>query len=479
MSLTSPLFFAFVAAIVVAFHIRELVAYRRFVLGAANAIFIASYLTDFAQVVPLLAFLALGYLCVSALHVRQSPLVLASGVVAVLCTYVFLKRFSFFESLGQLPFPYLTIGLSYILFRILHIMVDVQAGDLVERIRPLAFFRFTCNFLCFVSGPIQRYQDFSATDGKAAFELDSSRVYEAFSRIATGYVKFVIIAATADYAFTSLSPQLLQATSLPFFKLCASYAAAASLYTIYLYFNFSGYMDIVIGIGTLLGQSLPENFDRPFTARSFLEFWQRWHMTLSQWFKVYLFNPLLMILMTWLPSPGLTPYLGVLAFFITFLVMGVWHGTTAVFVIYGLLMGAGASINKLWQVACTERLGKKRYRALTEATTYIYFARGLTVGYFVLALTCLWVTELPQFTHLLMRLGIMGILGAFFVLVAAFAIAALALDLVRSRVRIPVSLSAIQSGEIVRNLTLAGKMMAIFAVATLLHKAPDFVYKAF
>ena len=155
-------------------------------------------------------------------------------------------------------------------------------------------------------------------------------------------------------------------------------------------------MDIVIGIGTLLGQSLPENFDKPFTARSFLEFWQRWHMTLSQWFKFYVFNPLLMFLMTWLPSPALTSYLGVLAFFITFLVMGVWHGTTAVFVIYGLLMGAGASINKLWQVACTERLGKKRYRVLTESTAYIYFARGVTVGYFVLALTCLWVVELPR-----------------------------------------------------------------------------------
>ena len=141
-------------------------------LGAANAIFIASYLTDFSQVVPLLSFLALGYLCVSALYIRQSTLVLALGVVAVLCLYVFLKRLSFFESLGHLPFPYVTVGLSYVLFRILHIMVDVRAGDLVERIRPLAFFRFTCNFLCFVSGPIQRYQDFSAVDGKAAAPLD-------------------------------------------------------------------------------------------------------------------------------------------------------------------------------------------------------------------------------------------------------------------------------------------------------------------
>src|ERR1700730_6111813 len=160
MSLTSPIFFAFLAATIVAFHISESVPYRRFVLGSANAVFIASYLTDFTQVLPLLAFLAIGYAFVSLLYVRQSPVALASGVVAVLCLYVFLKRFSFFDSLGHLPFPYLTIGLSYTLFRILHIIVDVRSGDLIERIGPLAFFRYTCNFLCFVSGPIQRYQDF-------------------------------------------------------------------------------------------------------------------------------------------------------------------------------------------------------------------------------------------------------------------------------------------------------------------------------
>jgi D-alanyl-lipoteichoic acid acyltransferase DltB (MBOAT superfamily) len=186
-----------------------------------------------------------------------------------------------------------------------------------------------------------------------------------------------------------------------------------------------------------------------------------------------------MFLMTWLPSPAHTSYLGVLAFFITFGVMGVWHGTTAVFVIYGLLMGAGASINKLWQVACTERLGKKRYRALTESTVYIYLARGLTVAYFMLALTCLWVPELHEFTHLLGRLGVAGILVTFVMGVAAFAMTALIMDFVQARLRIPNSLSALQAGEITRNLHLAGKMMAIVAVATLLHKAPDFVYKAF
>ena len=441
------------------------VAYRRLVLGTANAIFIASYLTDFTQILPLLAFLVLGYVCVSTVYFRKSAPVLALGVIAILCFYVFLKRFSFFEGLGQLPFPYLTIGLSYILFRILHLMVDIRSGDLVERIGPFAFFRFACNFLCFVSGPIQRYQDFCAADGKATVQLDSSQVYQAFSRIATGYVKFVVVAASAEYAFTFLNPKL-QATGLPFPTLCVIYATVAALYTIYLYFNFSGYMDIVIGVGTLLGQSLPENFDKPFSARSFLEFWQRWHMTLSQWFKFYLFNPFLMFLMTCFPAPALTAYLGVLAFFVTFLVMGVWHGTTAVFIIYGLLMGAGASINKVWQLACTERLGKKRYRALSEQTAYIYFARGLTVAYFVLALTCLWATELPQFTGLVMRLGLSGILGTYVLLAGIFAVSALMLDFIMARVPNPPYSVSHPRRRNRQDMALASKMMAIFAVAT-------------
>jgi len=479
MSLTSPLFFGFLAAVIVAFNATESVLLRRLVLGLANAVFIASYLTDYVQAVPLLGFLLLGYAWVLILRIWKSALALTLGVLSVLACYVFLKRFSFFDDLGHLPFPYLTIGLSYILFRILHLMVDIRSADVAEPIGPFTFFRYSCNFLCFVSGPIQRFQDFRAADGSVAVELDSQNVYRAFSRIVTGYLKFVIIAATAEYAFSFLKPQLLHGGDLPFAKLCAIYAAAACLYTVYLYYNFSGYMDIVIGTGSLLGQELPENFDKPFSARTFLEFWQRWHMTLSQWFKLYLFNPLVMSLMSLAPAPALTPYLGVLAFFITFLIMGIWHGTTVVFVVYGLLMGAGASINKFWQLACAERLGKKRYRMLCETSTYVYLSRGITIAYFVLALTCLWMPELKDFAHLVANLGAMGILAAFAAITASFGGFWLMIERVLPRMSAPGLIMRLRDSLVGQNLALASKMMAIVVVATLLHKSPDFVYKAF
>lgn len=477
MSLTSPTFFAFLAAAIIAFHLSPSVPYRRFVLGAANAVFIGSYLSDVREVLPLLAFLLLGYTCVVLVHLRRSEAILGLGVGAVLVSFIFLKRFAFFEPLGSLPFPYLLVGLSYILFRILHVMIDARSGDLDGLVRPLAFFRYTCNFLAFVSGPIQRYQEFSATDGVEQAPLDSDKVYRAFSRIATGYVKFVIFAATAEYAFSFVNHQLLVGAAGTS-KLVVLYAAAASTYTVYLYFNFSGYMDIVIGAGHLLGQALPENFDKPFVARSFLEFWQRWHMTLSQWFKFYLFNPVLMLLMSLFPTPALTAYLGMVTFFVTFLVMGLWHGTTVVFLIYGLLMGLGASFNKIWQVVCADRLGKKRYRSLTEKVWYIYGARGVTIAYLLLAFTCLWTADLQQLISLVHRLGIVGLGSAFIMLAVLFALAALVMDSIGKRVA-GVSIAAIGEDLVTRNLVLAGKLMSVVAIASLFHKAPDFVYKAF
>jgi alginate O-acetyltransferase complex protein AlgI len=382
--------------------------------------------------------------------------------------------------LARLPFPYLIVGLSYILFRVLQVMVDARSGSLPGRIGPLASFRYTCNFLCFVSGPIQRYQDFATMDGLEVVALDADRVYQAFSRIVTGYLKVVVIAASADYFFKSLSPQLFDAVPLGLLKLSVLYGGCVAAYTAYVYFNFAGYMDIVIGFGLLLGQVLPENFNRPFTARSFLEFWQRWHMTLSEWFKLYLFNPFLMFLMTHFTSPALTAYLGVAAFFVTFLVMGVWHGTTLVFVIYGLLMGAGASINKLWQIVCTARLGKKRYRALSQTTAYVYFARGITIAYFAIAVTCLWVPELPRFLALSGRLGAAGVCITFVLLALGFGAVTLVLDSVSAWIAgRDGALRAVSASLVYKNLSLAGRILAVLAIASLFSAPPDFVYKAF
>src|SRR5665213_1596268 len=208
MNLASLGFLAFVAATIVAFHLSASIGYRRFVLTSANIVFIASYVDSFEQVLPLLGFLLLGYACLQLAYLQRTAVVLAASIAVVLVVYIFLKRFSVIESFAQLPFPYMIVGMSYILFRLLHLMVDASSGDLPHRIGPLAFFRYTCNFLCFVSGPIQRYGDFVNMDGVEVAPLDAASVYVAFSRIVSGYLKFVVIAAAANYILINFMPQL-------------------------------------------------------------------------------------------------------------------------------------------------------------------------------------------------------------------------------------------------------------------------------
>jgi D-alanyl-lipoteichoic acid acyltransferase DltB (MBOAT superfamily) len=480
MDVASLTFVGFVALVVVAFHACPWPSYRLAVVSLANVVFIASYLTEFRQVLPLLSFLVLGYGMIELVRIRASGRALAFGLCSVLVVYVLLKRFSFLDGLLTLPFPYLIVGLSYILFRILHLMIDARDGGLAAPIGPLAFFNYTCGFLSFVAGPIERYQDFIVSSDRAGDRLDADRVRRAFARMIGGYAKVIILSGIADHLFLQFDDRLLTSAGSPgAWRFVIDYCACAMAYTVYLYYNFSGYMDIVIGAGWLLGRELPENFNKPFLARNFLEFWSRWHMTLSDWFRTYLFNPIVKTLAERLPAPALLPYIGVVAFFATFFVMGVWHGTTSVFMIYGLVMGAGASVNKLWQVMLIDRLGRKGYRALSEQPLYLYGCRGLTVAYFAVGLTGLWV-DMGALEHLWVGLGPLGLVAALaLIALAAGAVLALQDAVLASGRRWLAHAAALSRASLSANLWAATQILAILVVASFFHKTPEFVYRAF
>ena len=479
MDIASLTFVLFALAAALLFHAVSNPLYRKLILTGANLIFIGSYLTEIRQVLPLAFFLLFGYGMIELVRRRRSGLALAGGLAATLALYIFLKRFSFIEDLATLPFAYLIIGLSYILFRIVHLMIDARTEPWEKPIEMWSFLNYTCNFLTMVSGPIQRYDDFRRGEQALSGVLAPEVVYRSFSRIIVGFVKVLVISATANYLFQDISSHIVgELNTMSWLTFSVYYAAAAAAYTGYLYYNFSGSMDIVIAIGLLFNQQLPENFNRPFAARSFLEFWNRWHMTLSEWFKIYVFTPLMRVLATQFQSPSLLPYLGVFAFFVTFLVMGVWHGSTLVFVIYGLLMGAGAGINKMWQVKMGQALGKKRYQALGKQPLYIYVCRGLTFAYFTIAVTCLWV-DMAQLEGLLGRLGAIGLLAVAFGLTMATALGAALWDFGASLCGKLTEQAMRFENVVTRNLWLASLIVLIAAVSSFYHKAPDFVYRAF
>jgi alginate O-acetyltransferase complex protein AlgI len=480
MPITSITFVGFAALVVIAFHLTPSRIYRIPILTIANLLFIATYVSEVRQLAPLFVFLSLSYIIIEMSRRYRSGVVILIGISTVLVTYIYLKRFSFLGDRYTLSFPYLLVGLSYILFRVLHLIIDVRNGDITESIKPLAFFNYTCNFLSFVSGPIQLYQDHSRDFGDKPEMMSSDFVSRAFSRIITGYVKVIIISGIADYAFLTISGRILAPDAAPAgAHLVTEYGVCTIIYTVYLYFNFSGYMDIVIGFGRLLGQDLPENFNKPFLSRNFLEFWTRWHMTLSQWFKTYLFTPVTTLLMERVPRPAMAPYLGVVAFFITFFVMGIWHGTTMVFAIYGLLMGAGASINKLWQVMMVARLGRQGYRKLSDQPIYIYACRGLTCSFFAVGITCLWV-NLDQLGRLWGSLGVVGLTEVVLLTAMVCAIAMFAQDSVLLRARKWFAwVLALSQRAVLSNFWSAAQIMLILITSTFFHKTPEFVYRAF
>jgi alginate O-acetyltransferase complex protein AlgI len=477
LAFTSPTFLLFISAVVLLVSAARSLSTRAWLMGAANGVFLWSCADRPVELVPLLWFIAVGYVLIEGLRRTRSSALLWSGLLIVVGSFVTLKKYAFVPASLTLQTAYQVVGLSYVLFRVLHLMIDAKQGELVRRIAPLSFFNYTAGFLTLTAGPIQRYSDFER-ETREAPALDEPRVFDAFARIVKGFLRIAVISAVFNYLFAAISPKVLPGpTSAAGLALLGSYLASAVCYCVFLYANFAGYMDVVIGVGSLVGLRLPENFARPFQARSFLDFWARWHITLSQWFRTYVFNPLLRLLAARVSSPTLAPYVAVVAFFVTFLLMGIWHGATSVFVVYGLFMGAGASINKLWQVLASKRLGKAAYKALCEKPVVIYLARGLTFAYFTLGLSCLWL-NLAELASVATRLGPGGVLlgygGLAFAAAATFAMGdGLVAAYKRFAARAP------DAGLAARNLALASQILLILSISSFFHKAPEFVYRAF
>jgi D-alanyl-lipoteichoic acid acyltransferase DltB (MBOAT superfamily) len=300
-----------------------------------------------------------------------------------------LKKYAFLPEASFLHFPYFTLGLSYIFFRVLHLLIETGDGNEERHIGPGAYLLYMLNFTTLVSGPIQRYDDF-ASDLFAddPIPLGARTIGLQLERIVRGLFKVNVLAMLLHAVQQDALAELIHPAP-PGLRLYAAFRLVI-VYPLFLYANFSGYIDVVIALARLMRIRLPENFDRPFAASSVLDFWSKWHMTLSNWLKTYVYNPLLLALMRRISSPSMQPFLGVFCFFVTFFLIGVWHGRTSEFVFFGLLTGGGMSINKLWQLWLTRAMGRKAYKALAQGPIYIAFGRGLNFIWFAFTLFWFW-----------------------------------------------------------------------------------------
>ena len=380
-------FFGLAAAILSNFSRSRI--WRSAVLFLASFLFIGLMTHDLVILLPLVGFLLLGYACLVLLE-RRWPKFTSCSILAVILIYVWLKKYTFLPQQIFLSYPYFTLGLSYIFFRVLHLLIETGEGSDKRGIGLGAYLLYMLNFTTFISGPIQRYDEFANDQfARDPLPLDTGIIGLQIERVIRGFFKVNVLAMLLQACHSDSILQISQ-QGLPLtLKL---YAAMCLLifYPLFLYCNFSGYIDIVIAIARLMRIRLPENFDRPFAASSALDFWSRWHMTLSNWLKTYVYNPLLLALMRRISSPVAEPFLAVICFFVTFFLIGVWHGRTSEFAFFGLLTGTGISVNKLWQIFLTKLMGRKGYKSFAQTVIYRAFGRGLNYCWYGITVFWFW-----------------------------------------------------------------------------------------
>ena len=295
----------------------------------------------------MLALIAVDYQC--ALRIgearragrhRAAALLLAAGLTVNLGALGLFKYASFavrnLAALGiALPDPQiaLPIGISFYTFQCISYLVDVSRGTVAPATSLRDFALYVSLFPQLVAGPIVRYQTVAAQI--RARSPDASAAADGFARFGRGLAKKAIVADTLARAADAAFPADISGLPLAmawFGTLC---------YALQIYYDFSGYSDMAIGLGRVLGFEFPENFDHPYSARSLREFWRRWHMTLSGWLRDYVYIPL--------GGSRLGAVRTAVNTLAVFSLCGLWHGASWCFVAWGTWHGAGVAIERLFR----------------------------------------------------------------------------------------------------------------------------------
>lgn len=266
------------------------------------------------------------------------------------------------------------LGFSYVAFRLIHVVRDAQRGRF-KGVSLQEFVNYVIFFPAFVAGPIDRIERFSG-DMRASLTRNAEDFGDAGKRIVIGmFKKFVLADTIALVALSPINAGQIRTTAWAWVLLYA--------YTFQIFFDFSGYTDIAIGIGRLLGFRLPENFERPYLKDNLALFWNSWHMTLTQWFRAYFFNPFTRFLRK--SARSIPPFQIIFITQIcTMLLIGLWHGVTWNFVLWGLWHGLGLFMQNRWsewirpQTTALEnrKFTSNMIRVLNIAITFNYVALG-------------------------------------------------------------------------------------------------------
>ncbi len=258
------------------------------------------------------------------------------------------------------------LGFSYIAFRFLHTLRDRQTGRLPV-VTLGEYVVYIIFFPALTAGPIDRIERFIG-DLRKPLALTSEDVGIAGKRLAVGlFKKFAVADGLALIALNATNAMQVRMAGWGWILLYA--------YAFQIFFDFSGYTDIAIGLGRLLGFRLPENFNAPYLKPNLTQFWNNWHMTLTQWFRAYFFNPVTRALRS---GKKKLPIWGIILMtqVATMVLIGLWHGMTVNFVLWGLWHGLGLFVHNRWSEITRVRftsLAAGMQKALNAGGTLLTF----------------------------------------------------------------------------------------------------------
>lgn len=306
----------------------------------------------------MLVSILLNYFCGLAAARQQSRQrstrgVLIVGVVLNLGMLGFFKygKFFFGSAFPDIPLP---IGISFYIFQAMSYLIDVCRREVEVQKNVLTFGTYVTLFPQLIAGPIVRYRD-------VAEMLESRRenlpqFSRGVQRFVVGLSKKVLLANTFGSAWNAL--QVTTGTAAAWLGLLC--------YTLQIYFDFSGYSDMAIGLGQLFGFTFLENFNYPYISASITEFWRRWHISLSTWFKEYVYIPL------GGNRKGLARQ--IFNILVVWLLTGLWHGASWNFVLWGGYYAALLILEKCWLLKAGEKLPLVLRRMLTMVLVMLGWA---------------------------------------------------------------------------------------------------------
>jgi alginate O-acetyltransferase complex protein AlgI len=268
---------------------------------------------------------------------------------------------------------FIPLGISFFTFQQIALLIDSNDGEVSHPPGALDYTQFVIFFPQLIAGPIILFRELSGqlVDLRAGKGAGLALFGPGLVVFLVGLFKKVCLADNMAPFANIVFSRVTEITMLEAW-------AGAVAYALQLYFDFSGYSDMAVGLGLMFGLCLPINFDTPFRAVSMIDFWKRWHITMTRFFMMYLYAPLALSLnrfglVRFTSSAILFPLTVATPIFFTFLVAGLWHGAGWTFIMFGAVNGAGLVINHLWKEAKFPALPRGLSWAMTMLTVLVSF----------------------------------------------------------------------------------------------------------